>query len=144
VLAELSGGKHGAKHRFEPIVVALPFAADIPLLRRFARFLVHTRRFVVGVALARCGPLGQHRVKRRAGFGIQQSSDRTHAVGLLPPDDQMTLPRAVDVVGFFAVLVEQGHEPIGGRPQLFRPELAGDATQGGFRLFAGAVVDPAR
>ena len=55
------------------------------------------RVLVVGVAHARRGPRGEHRLHRGAGLGIEAAPDIAQPVGALLVDGQIAPPRPVPV-----------------------------------------------
>ena len=84
-----------------------------------------THGFVVGgVAHARCGEFGEHRVEGRACFGRQIAGDRRHAVDVLAADGDAAPPSPV-VITEVAVGVEAVGEFVGQLGQLIGAMLAG-------------------
>ncbi len=95
-----------------------------------------------GVAHARGGQLGQHRLQGGAQLGGDQPPQLRHAVGLLAAQAQAAPPRPI-LIGVAAVGVEAIGEGGGQLGELFGAKLAGLAGQLGFGALPGGLVDPA-
>ena len=84
-------------------------------------------RFVVGgIAHARSGQLGQHRVERRAGFRSQVPADRAHAVDVLLTDGDAAAFGTVDVAE-----VAVGVQAVGQLGQRICSRLSSTASRSG-------------
>jgi hypothetical protein len=109
---------------------------------RASWFAVDTGVSVVGVAHARCGPLGEHRIQQCCEFGVGAAADLGRAVGLLFALGQVAALGQVGV-GQHAVLVEQQGQMVGGDAQVFWSKPARQLGQLCFSGLAGGVVDEA-
>jgi hypothetical protein len=76
-----------------------PLRAHITTHRVLTGFAVHAGGFVLGVAHARCGELGEHRINCCPRFRVEQSVDAAHAVRILLVDGQIAPPGPVGIVG---------------------------------------------
>jgi len=124
-------------------VVALARRARISPHRVLAGPAVHARCFVLGIAHARRGQLGQHRIDGGARFRVEQAIDAAHPVSVLLVDGQVAAPCSLGLIGWLAVLVEQQCQPIGGRPPLRRSQTLGDPGKVCLGLVTGLTVDAA-
>jgi len=120
-----------------------PRAARITLYRGVGRLAVHARCFVVRVAHARRGQLGQHRIEGGAGFRVEQAVEAAHPASVLLINGQIAPPGPIGLIGQIAVLVEHQRQPIGGGAELRGPQPGGDPGQVGLGLVPGLGVDAA-
>ena len=112
-------------------MVALSGAAGVALDGGLRGGAADARLVVGGVAHARCGEFGEHRVEGGAGLGGEVAADRGHAVDVLAADGEAA-PAGAVVVGEVAVGVEAVGEGVGQLGQLVGAMLAGQSGQLGF------------
>jgi hypothetical protein len=125
-------------------VIALPLRARITVDCFVCGFAVHARCFIIRIAHAGSGPLGQHRLDSGAALGVDQAVDAAHPVDALVVDGQMPPPGSFGVGRWLAVLIEQQCQPVSRDSELRGPQLRGNAGQIGLGGVACLVVDKAR
>ena len=124
-------------------MVALSRAAGVALDGGPRGCAADAGRLVGGVAHARCGEFGEHRVEGRACFGGEVAGDRRHAVDVLAAEGDAAPPSPV-VITEVAVRVEAVGEFVGQLGQLIRAVLGGQAGQLGFGFVPGFDIDKIR
>ncbi len=120
-------------------MVPLGVAARVAGGGVLGRWAVDGGCVVVGVAQARSGQFGQHRLDGGADLGGEPAAELRHAVGALVPQGQPAAPGAV-LVGVVAVWVEVTVELSGDVSEVVGSKLGGQPGQLLFGAFSGAEV----
>nr|VTP00683.1 hypothetical protein BIN_B_02544 [Mycobacterium kansasii] len=135
VLAQLTAGQQPAQAGQQSVVVALALRAAVTLGGRLGCRAVDHRAFVVRVAHARSGQLGQHRVEGGACLRGQIAADPRHPIQPLLSHGQTASPCPV-LIGEGAVGIEAVHESLSQLGQLVGPVLGGQPGQMGLGFLA--------